>query len=435
MTIFNNNVRNSRDVVCDTFTLTTGGVNGKFLMSKPDGEAYWATGQSVSTMSFLEGVTKADIERGATWLEANNKDESQKLISLVSNLNNELTDLGYDNETHKTIIVETPKGFLYLNERISIPDKVNLEFKCFVACGQKFNIQLSGGYGELPPNMSDAPITVGAIDEGDTSIVVNMTGKDNPSLIAGDLIAIRSTELNQRQDNEVSSISVLGTPSDSNFTINLAKPISGFDITNGTVRKYIYALLTTNAVRGDDLISINNATNFHVGQYVAFVDKRKAGDIVGRNNTRPNSTSRLWYSNNSFKYEIRHVIEVDRVGNKIKIESPLSNDYDTTNGYVLILRPRHDSHIKGLKFFYCEEPQYPRNNRHALTMDTCVNCSISDITFSDHFAEIASNVQFPNINNLIRLRETHSCYCQDVIATRSQSTYSASGASYGIFCL
>jgi hypothetical protein len=427
--VFNANTTNERTISADNIYLSDF-KKGQVLTAGDNGQIVSSTSQTISSIPFLDGVTKCNIEMGYSWLESNYKDESAKLNSLISNSSNELTNLGFTDYSPKTIVVETRNGFIYLNDRITIPDNVNLEFRCMVACGNNFNLQLAGLYWETPTELSNAPVNYGDVNEGDTYIVADLNGKENPIYQVGDYIAIRNTSLNQRQDNQITAVTGLEAE---RYRLDLASPIAYFDIPNhgGTIRKYVYKTLTSPASRGDVQLKLNSTSQLYVGQYIAIADKRKAGDIEGLSNVKPNGTSKLWYSNNQFKYEIRLIIEVDAGNNTIKLESPLSNDYDTTNTYMIVMKPRYNAHIKGLKFFYVHQ-EYPRNNRHGITLDACVNCSVSDIVFSDSFPEINSNVQYPNINNLIRLRETHSCTLQNVIATRNKSTYSASGASYGV---
>lgn len=389
-------------------------------------------GQSFSTMNVLNGVTLSNINNGGYgWLSSNNKDESATLSNFIYNSNN-FTKFGVENDAHKHIVVETKTGFLYLDGGISLPDNISLEFKCMVAAGQNFQIQLTGAMAETPSSSTISPVIVGDVYEDDTSIIIDTTGKASiASWTVGTYIAIRSIALNARQDNQIAGITNLGS---NKYLITLQTPISGFDIIGGGyVKAYISALLTSPVSRGAVMLNVSTVSGYTAGAYIAITDRRNAGDYVGNTNLQDGSTTkRLWYSSNKFKFEIRQVLKVDTVSNTIVLESPLSNDYDTTNAYILLMLPAYNTTIKGLRFFYVQEPSYPRNNKHGIYFDSVVNSHIEDIVYSDSFPNISSNVQFPNINHLINVRESYNCRVTNVNATRKSPLYSDSGNSYGI---
>lgn len=389
--------------------------------------------QTLSTGNVLQGVTLSNINNGGfTWLSNNNKDETPTLSNFIYNANNYLTNLGIDADAHKHIVVETKTGYLHLNDKISIPDNVSLEFKCTVAAGQKFQLQLTGSMVETPNALSSAPTIVGDVYEDDMNIIIDTTGKASISSWAvGTYIAIRSTALNSRQDNQIASITNLGS---NQFLIGLQSPISDFDIIGGgTVRAYVSLLLTSPAVRGDTQLKVNNVSGYYDGAYIVISDRRVAGDMAGNTNLQVGSTTKkLWYSNNKFKYEIRYVLKVDSVNNTLQLESPISNDYDTTNSYITLMAPAYNTTIKGLKFFHVEAPTYPRNNRHTIAFSSVVNSSVEDVLYSDCFPHIRSNVQFPNINHLINIRGSYNCTVKNVKAVRESPLFSDSGCSYGI---
>jgi hypothetical protein len=385
--------------------------------------------QSFSTMNVLEGVTLSNINNGGyAWLNTNNRDETAALSNFIYNSNN----FSVESDAHKHIIVETKTGYLHLNNRISIPDNISLEFKCTVAAGQKFQLQLTGSAIEVPSALSSAPTVVGDVYEDETSITIDTTGKASiSSWTVGTYIAIRSSALNSRQDNQIAGITNLGS---NQFRLTLQTPISGFDIIGGgTVRAYVSTLLSSPASRGDTLLNTTSTLGYFEGAYIVIADRRNAGDFAGNPITQVgNPTRRLWYSNNKFKMEIRHVLKVNSVNNTLQLESPVSNDYDTTNAYIILLKPAYNSTIKGLKFFFVETPSYPRNNRHSITFDTVVNSSIEDIVYSDSFPHINSNVQFPNINHLINIRESYNCSVRNVTTSRKSTLFTDSGCSYGL---
>ena len=434
--LFNNNVKNERTIRADKIYLE-GGQKGQVITADTNGELIWSTEQVISTLPFLNGVTEDEIARGHTWLKNAGKDEALTLQSLISDTNGELTALGLDANAPRTFIIETPTGFIFFDEFITIPDNTSIEFRCYVVAGRTFRLQCAGAYDENPPNITTAPIITSNITEGTMSFTCDAA--NYPSISTwnvGDLIALRSTSLNKRQDNEIATIT---NTSGTIWTITLAEPANDdFDIdaNDGTVRQYDFYRLVTGRVRGDcKLFATGSFTNIDQGTYISIVDKRMAGEFASSasNVINPTTGSRFWYSNNPFKHEQRMVLRVDPLSFLIELDTPLSNDYDTTNTYVLVMKPRENIKIKGMRIFYIEQPSYPRPNNHAVLLDACVNCEVEDITFSDSFTELGSNIpMYPNMDNVVRVRESYGCHVKGVNINRARNDYTDSGAGYGV---
>jgi hypothetical protein len=207
-------------------------------------------------------------------------------------------------------------------------------------------------------------------------------------------------------------------------------------ITVGKEIKYVYYNLNSNLLRGNCKAYLNGSySNLSIGDYVAFIDKRVAGDVVSSSNDVINyeTNRKLWFSNNRFSHNVRQIIEVNSNNGFIQLDSPISTNYDISNGYMLILKPKENISITGMKLLYIQEPQYPRPNNHAILLDTCVNSKVSDFKFSDAWSALTSNVNmYGNMDNLIRIRECYNCHVNDVSLLRTNNTYSDSGSAYGV---
>ena len=434
MTIFNNNTKNSRDITADNIYLN-GGYKGQVLQAGENGKLVWTTQQNISTLPFISGVSITDIEKGHAWLLSNNKDESKKLQDLIDDKNNELSDIGLQEDALRTFTIESPTGFIFMDSFLTIPSNTSIDFRGYIVAGRNFRLQVSGTYFELPTNLSNAPIIAENIPKGSTSILVNDNGYNMSSWSVNDYIAVRSTSLNKREDHEIAGFSNLGS---NMYRIYLKNETEDFSIgsNDGTVRKYVYYTLNSNISRGDCRTYLNGSySNLQQGDYVAFIDNRVAGDILGSasNITHYQTGKRLWYSNNRFSHNVRQVVEVSSNNGFIQLDSPISTDFDTTNGYMLILKPKENIAITGMKLLYIQEPQYPRPNNHAVLLDTCINSKVSDFKFSDAWSGFSSNVKmYGNMDNLIRIRECYNCHVDDVSILRTNNTYSDSGSAYGV---
>lgn len=434
MTIFNNNTKNSRDITADSIYLN-GGYKGQVLQSGDNGQLIWSTQQNISTLPFLNGVSIEDIERGHAWLTSNLKDESQKLQDLIDDKNGNLTDIGLKTDALRTFTIETPTGFIFLDSFLTVPSNTSIDFRCYLVAGRSFRLQCSGTYNEQPPNLSNAPIIAENVPKGSTDILVNANGFTGiSSWGVNDYIAVRSTSQNKREDHEIAGFSNLGS---NMYRIYLKNETEDFSIgsNDGTVRRYVYFGLNSNISRGNCRTYLNGSySNLTQGDYVAFIDKRMAGDIVGSasNITHYQTGKPLWYSNNRFSHNVRQIVEVNSNNGFIQLDSPISTNFDTTNGYMLVLKPKENITVSGIKLLYIEEPQYPRPNNHAVLLDTCVHSKVVDFKFSDSWAEFSSNVkQYGNMDNLIRIRECYNCHVNDATMIRTNNNYTDSGSAYG----
>jgi hypothetical protein len=204
---------------------------------------------------------------------------------------------------------------------------------------------------------------------------------------------------------------------------------------DGTIRKYLAFGLNSNVSRGDCRAFLSGSySNIKNGDYLAFIDKRMAGDIIGSasNVTHFETGKKLWFSNNRFAHCIRQIVENNSNDGFIQLDSPISTNFDTANGYTLVLKPKENIRIDGMKLLYIQEPVYPRLNNHACLLDTCVNCTVNDFKFSDAWSAFSSNVQqYPNMDNLIRIRESYNCHVNNVDILRSSTNkWTDSGAAY-----
>lgn len=435
MTVFNNNTKNSRDLICDSLQLN-GGYKGQVLQSGDNGQLVWSTQQNISSLPFISGVTLQELQLGHAWLKSNGKDESVKLQELIDDTNGALSDIKLSPDALRTFTLESPTGFIFLDSFLKVPSNTSINFNSYIAAGNEFRLQIAGNSSELPPTLSNAPKIISSCPQGSTSITVNANGYNNiSSWTSNDYIALRSTSKNKRQDNQILNI-VAASSNVYNITLRNATDDFSIASNDGTVRKYVYFTLNSNVSRGDCRVYVTGSgfTDLSVGGYVTIQDKRMAGDIVGSasNIVDYQTSNPFWYSNNKFKQNTRQVIQIDAINGFIHLDSPLSADFDTTNAYMLILKPKENIKVSGLKLFYIQEPTYPRPNNHAVLLDTCVNCEVENIKFSDKWAEIPLVTMYPNMDNLIRIRESYNCHVRDVDLLRSQNSFTDSGAGYGI---
>lgn len=433
MSVFNNNHANERTISADNIYLSDF-KKGQVLLAGDNGQIIASTQQNISSLPYLNGVSITDIENGFSWLMSNNKDEGAKLQSLIDNTSNQLTDIGLETDALRTFTIESPSGFIFLNSFLTVPSNTSIDFKSYVVAGQDFRLQVSGTYDEKPSNLSNAPIIAQNVPKGSSNILVYDNGYSQiSSWSVNDYIALRSTSLNKREDHEIAGISNV---SSNMWRIYLKNETEDFSIgsNDGTVRKYVAFNLNSNISRNDCRVYLNGTySNISPADYVAFIDKRMAGDILGStsNITHYQTGKKLWYSNNRFAHCIRQCVELNSNLGYIQLDAPISQSYDTTNGYMLILKPKENITISGLKLLYIEQPTVRRNN-HAVLLDTCVNSTVRDFKFSDSWSEFSSNVKmYPNIDNLIRIRESYNCHVQDVDILRSTTNnWADSGSAY-----
>jgi hypothetical protein len=431
MTIFNNNIKNSKDIVADSLTITNGNAKGFIPMTDDNGMIDFITPNSLSTLPFVNGVSMNDIERGNAWLQSNNKDEASKLQSLINDEQGELTRLGIDLETGTlNILVESPTGLLYINDRVTIPRNVNVEFKCKVAFGYAGQISMAGLSSMIPANRTRSPYFTTTYPVGTNTFIINANGQNLTSWIPNDLIRFRDEDEETGSDNIINSLTNNGNGT---WTLVTRYPLIDFSVTaTDFVRKYSASYLTSVANRGASSVTVANGANFTEGMIVSIRDTRRVGDIVASSpsNVTNSSGSRFWYSRNTCRYETRTVIRV--TGNTLYFESPLTYNYDSpSEAYVTALKPVEHSHINGLTAFLVEDGTLPRNNRHILFVNLAVNCSVNDLIFTDMFQSISLSNQFPNINTVLRVDKSYMCHFNNITIQRHNAKWSSSSIGYG----
>jgi hypothetical protein len=438
--MFTANTKNQKTLICDEIYMVTDPVVNKVLTcTDAYGKAEWCDASAssssveVSTQNYLNGVTQTEIQNGVTWLNANSKDESTALLSLLNNTNSELTNLGIDANAIVTIKLESKKGYFYFNNSISVPQNRNLMFLSPVVYGNNFRINLAGQIEENPSNLLLAPYVTQSYAKGSTSIIVNANGNNLSTWAVGDIIALRSISLDKREDHKIASITNNGN---NTFTITLNETLDDFAMVQGDpVRKFYQTTLAQATTRKDTTLNVNSTSFFEVGKYVYICNFDNSGDYNGIYAT--NSSGSYWrYSNNKYMVEIKQICDIDATNKILFLDSPLSNSFPTTNVYIMQLKPRMNVHIDGLMGMMIEQPTYPRNNYHMVTLDTAVNCSLKNITFTDNFYPFknASIAMYPNINNIIRVDTCYMCDIQDIYISKYQNEYTDSGAGYGVTC-
>jgi hypothetical protein len=443
--IFNNNHRNSRTLIADEIYIA-GGVKNQQLIIDENGLVKPTTFSEISTINKTRGITIDDMLKGFSFLESNQKDESPLLNDFVNNVNNEFSDLGLSNIS-KTILIESPTGYLYLNDIISVPAFCSIDFKNTVcAIGTDFRLSIQGSYEVEPTNLNLAPrVTVKAL-QGQKILRVSDSNYVNGWNV-GNFLAIRSELLDKRIDNVLVGKSNVST---NLWDLYLKNEIDDFDIEiGGTVRKYLASLLNSNIARGDTRLYVKDASIFQVKDYVAIQDQRLCGDFYGTPSNVVNSNnSRFWYSANTIMNEIKQVVNVvytpsnifDLFTGYIDLNSPMCKTTDTINGNVKILRPKENVDVNNFKCFNIEPLTIasPRKNNHPITCDTLINSSIRNCKFSDSWDFLnlgASNVvQSGLLDNFIRVRESYRCLVDNITYLRQTNINSGSGASYGVTC-
>jgi len=421
------------DITVDSLTFTNALAKGYTPTTNDSGKLEFHTPQTISTISFLEGVNRNEVELGHAWLLSNQKDESAILQSLINDDAGELTRLGLNlNNCRICIDVECQKGYLFINERITIPRNVSLNFKCIVAMGYNGSFYMGGLASMIPPNKDNSPFVVGNYPIGSTVFVINRNGQNMSTWVANDLVRFRNDELEAGSDNVIQSIVNNGN---NTYTVTMRYPTEDFDIIDGDgIRKYSASILGATALRGDAFVTVQNGGTFNVGDIVSIVDSRGAGDIVGSGTPdmiNALTGRRWWYSGNRCRYDTRTIVKKD--GNKLYIESPLTYDYDSApSAYVTTQKPTENSHISNLTAFWVEDGVLPRNNRHLIHLNTAYNCTIKNVSYSDCFQAVAREVQYAHINSIVRVDKSYMCTIDGVWVNKTSERWSSSSIGYGL---
>ena len=383
-----------------------------------------------STKIFLTGHTKTEVEAGIGSLT----DETTVLESLLQNTASEVTNLGYDTDAPIVVSVESEKGYIFLNGKVRVPDKVSLDFKSPIVIGNDFSLRLSGTSRKEPSLASASPYIDAVFASGVSTITINDNGHDVSTWASGDLINIRDESADASIDRIISTISLV---SGDQYTILLTEAIDFTTAGDNTdlVRRFVQQTPNATVSRGDSLLTFASTTGFNEGDFIQILDNRKAGDYTGNSNLNSSGT-KFWYSNNNIRWESAKIVRI-ATSTDMYLDRPLSHDYDDLSTcYVISISPRQHQYISNMLAIQIEAPAQSgglnvRNNTHIIQLEACLDCQVRNCSFTDNYDNL-SIAQFPTIENFIRLRESYNCQIIDCNIDRSSRDYSSSGGSYGI---
>jgi hypothetical protein len=431
LTNIDNNVKNIRSIVADSiysadyFTLDGTPIGGNVL----------------STRSFLKGITKSQAELGYAQCLALGYGEAKTLQSFLNNTNLELTKLKLSNtECRLKIIVEvSSQGYLFLEDRVTIPENIDLEFFAPVLFANKAQLYLSGQAKYIPANAEIKPTFIQSYPIGTTTFRVNRNGvleSEMNTWTAGDVIRFRYEDEDAGNDVIIQSATKINSTI---YEFTVSSPTQYNVTTDDGIRKYNGSIFNSTAIRGQSFINVVNTTNFNVGAYVSVFDIRPVSEITGGKNEATNALgSKAWYSNNRGRHETKVVVKIDNVNKLIYFSEPLVYDYDSvSNSMAVNINPIENTTISGLNIFYFEyypydNSTYKRLNKHKLFLQYCVNCHVKNLQYIENIDYISTSVQNPNIDVPLRLDKCYSCKITDCILRRTTSMFTSSSVGYGI---
>jgi len=339
-------------------------LNGKLYFS---GTGVSSSGNTITinASDFLGGVTKVEIETlGITGLTTANKNEAGKLESLLNNLANELTTIGFAVDAKIKVIVESKKGYLFLNSDIKVPSNCHLDFVSPVVIGKSFSLRVEGSFNEFPSSIAASPYLTADASFTNT-FTIHRNGQNVTTWVSGDILAIRDTAEAKRYDAVIQSITQLTADT---YRIVFEKTVAEDFLTGDKVRKYEQGRLGAAIKRGDAKITVANlsasTTLITTGQYIVIKSKRKCGDFVSHNYPDATTGKILRYSDNEFKYEVRKVVRLSRSSNRVYIDIPLSHDYSIDECYILEMNAKQNVTIEGMRVMSLELGTEPRPNNH-----------------------------------------------------------------------
>lgn len=416
--------------IVGALTLDTGDSGkGKIAMDEDGaGNIEWNPPNDFSTKLFLTGHTKTEVEAGIGTLT----DETSVLESLLQNTASELVNMGYDADSPIVVSVESEKGYIHLNDKLGVPDKVSLEFKSPIVIGNDFSLRLSGTSVKEPSTASAAPLIDAVYASGAITITFDDNGHDVSTWISGDLVNIRDETADASIDRIIQTISLV---SGDQYTMTLTEAINFTTDTTDKVRRFVQQTPDTAIVRGDSLVTFTSTTGFSEGDFIQILDNRVAGDYTGNANLESGG-EKFWFSNNSVRWESARIVKIT-TSTDMYLDRPLSHDYDNlATCYVIKISPRQHQYISNLLAIQIEAPDQVlglnvRNNTHIIQLEGCLDCQVKNCSFTDNYDNL-SLTQFPTIENFIRVRESYNCQVINCNIDRSNYEYSSSGGSYGI---
>lgn len=436
----NNNIRNKDLDLLDASNCIVYNITASNY--KMHGGLTLQTADYLSTKNILNGLTYDQAILGWDVNSNANRYEAYKLQSFINNSNGELTRLGVDPlQSRLTITVETSNnGYLMLEDRITVPTNMTLNFRCPVLMGNYGQILVYGLDRYIPANSTSKPllITSAAIGESNFTIWRNLTSAaEMTTWVDGVLIRSRNEEEENGEDLVVAWCSNI--PGTSNYNLVTKQPsqftldayIDGF-------RRYASARPTTNTSSiGQTNMKVNDASIFTIGDVVSVFDSRVVSEIYGSNTSTNKSTgAKFWWSGNRAKHEMKRITAVDSNNHNIFFESPLVYSYDNSNTtYVTLLNQKENVEINNLFAIQYEPVQYnpptiTRNNKHKLQLQKAVNCTVNNYTFTDCANILPKTVQFPNINAAFRMDKCFHCRLINSKLIRANNIYTSSSIGY-----
>jgi hypothetical protein len=386
----------------------------------------------ITTNVFLTGHTRTEVEAGIGTLT----DETALLESLLQNTASELVNMGFDADAPTTITIQSEKGYIHLNGKLGVPDKVSLDFKTPIVIGNDFSLRLSGTSTKEPSTSAAAPYVDAVFASGLLTITINDNAHDVSTWVSGDLVNIRDESEDASIDRIIDTIALV---SGDQYTITLTEAINFTTAGDNTdkVRRFVQQTPDTAVTRGDSLLTFTSTTGFAAGDFIQILDNRKAGDYTGNPTVTPSdATSPFWYSDNNVRWESAKIVRI-ATSTDMYLDRPLSHDYDDlTTCYVIKISPRQHQFIANLLAIQIEAPDQSvgvnvRNNTHIIQLEACLDCQVRNCSFTDEYDNLSMTL-FPTIENFIRVRESYNCQVINCNIDRSNRNFTSSGGSYGI---
>ncbi|OGI00481.1 MAG: hypothetical protein A2Y25_12080 [Candidatus Melainabacteria bacterium GWF2_37_15] len=304
-------------------------------------------GSVAPSIDVIAGTNTFDTAVTDITLQGNtDNDQTRVLQKLIDNL---------AAQAGGTLNVDAKESGVYINASLNVKSNVHVNFKCPVFLGQYGQIRIYGGFAETPSeNLPQirADLTIG------TKTIYCGTGAESlaSSYSVGDRIIIRGLsdgngEAVEYQEAIVASVDVgnnnITIEEDLEYNFKAEYPTGDYEENFSVVdRTYItfqtFTTLSANANRGNTSITVANATNFTIGDYIFFGDDKTPSDITGT-------------STNTFRHEVNKIINI--TDTTINLENALCHDYETSyKAYIVKMNMVENASIRGAKVNYTAEP-------------------------------------------------------------------------------
>lgn len=312
------------------------------------------------TNSFDTAVTDITFQGDGT------NDQTRILQKLIDNLSE---------GTGGTINIDAAQTGVYLNAALNVRSNVHLNFKCPVILGEYGQLRIYGGFYETPE--TDLPKLRADLTAGTNTIYC---GTQSESLATnysvGDKIIIRGMSDGNGQAVEYQEATVASIDTGNNnitieedleYNFKASYPAGDYEANFGStdytfITFQTFTTLSADAGRGDYSITVTNATDFAVGDYIFFGDEKVPADVAGS-------------STNTFRHEVNKIIDI--TGSAISLENALCHDYETSyEAYIIKMDMAENASIRGAHVNYNAEPDSFTIN--AFTIAYAKDCRIEN---------------------------------------------------------